>query len=202
MQMTTLMFLLTAIVATAFAQEARVEANVTFDAPEARQVQISGTHADNATERVFLSGDGTKSYRIPRADLVAPTLTASVVGNVYTYTLSNGKDAKQPIETAIFLDSTFEQIDGPKGWITHTFGLSVQFETADKKATPGIAPGESITFTAVATKGTAPELGRVHVYSRWYLIDMTEIGKTHMDFADYVIANAKTYVEVSALAPQ
>jgi hypothetical protein len=132
---------------------------------------VVGTVSLVGDNKVILSLDGTTKITIPRVDLSKPTLTATVSGNTYTYTLANAADARQKIDMLLFPDANFVSIavndpvwiTGPGGarspaWITTTGGISA--------VGGGLLPGgKSLTFTAVAAEGTVPGLTRAEAYA-------------------------------------
>jgi hypothetical protein len=87
----------------------------------------------------FTSEDAKVDFRIPRFDLVKPSVKSSFDGSTYTYTISNDKTAKSTIAIIRFLKdpaAATEVLSDQRlifngGWIAPLNG--------------GIKPGESIT---------------------------------------------------------
>ena len=82
-----------------------------------------------------------------------------MLGNVYTYTLSNAADARQKIDMVLFPTVHFVSIsmDDPD-WLATCVGVSA----VGKGLLPG---GKPLTFTAVAQEGTTPGITAAEIYT-------------------------------------
>lgn len=121
------------------------------------------------SEKVITSHDGRFSVRAPRSDLFKATLTATVSGNQYTYILHNDETSLQPIDSILFEGGDFESFQVfDANWEVGILSITPALdpETFFK---PGLAPGKTLTFYAVAAEGFTPGDVRVRLLSNPHL---------------------------------
>src|SRR5437870_5397133 len=70
-----------------------------FDVPK-------GTAIEDGDYHVFTSEDGSLTVKVPRTDLVMPSVQDTYAGGVYTYVVANSATAKQPIKIVRIVPNT------------------------------------------------------------------------------------------------
>jgi hypothetical protein len=127
----------------------------------------------------FISEDGAVEFTYPRTDLVKPTVKVLVSGDVYTYVVTNGPDAKANIDMIGFAPFGHEtsEVFTQKGFM---FAPSAWMS----ELAAGIAPGHAAIFkvrqkqfhsemTFMNSQGMIPELpddtplGLIVLFTDW-----------------------------------
>jgi hypothetical protein len=103
----------------------------------------------------LVSEDGKVDFRLPRTDLVKPSVQSAYANGIYTYVITNDIAAKRPIQIIRFVSSNNAAKEvagdprlkfGGTGWIAGTSG--------------GLLPGETMTLKV---RGDGMKIGKIEM---------------------------------------
>lgn len=108
-----------------------------------------GTTIEEDEDHKFVSEDGQVEFRVPRTDLVKPVVQSSYANGVYTYVITNARDAKRAI-ACIKIETPIKKLTQVQGDPRMGFtGLGWVLEDA------GLKPGETMVVS-VRADGSQP----------------------------------------------
>jgi hypothetical protein len=111
------------------------------DSPIQSEIGVpKGTAAEDGDYHVFTSEDGSLTVKVPRTDLVNPSVQDTYAGGVYTYVVANSATAKQAIKIVRIVPNTktvTEVSTDPRFKF-----IGIGWASTEE----GIKPGESATF--------------------------------------------------------